>query len=117
MPGVSTSRIWLCALDRDAHQPDAGGLRLGADDRDLLADQRVDERGLAGVGRADDGDEAAPFGGGFGHGFNSLRRVRAASVSASCFDVPVPSAVARPGISTVTVKVGAWCGPDRREIS
>ncbi len=47
------------ALDRDAHQPGARGLRLGADDRDLLADQRVDQRRLARIGRADHGDEAA----------------------------------------------------------
>ncbi len=46
------------ALDRDAHQPRARGLRLGADDRDLLADQRIDQRRLAGVRRADHGDEA-----------------------------------------------------------
>ena len=45
------------ALDRDAHQPRARGLRLGADDRDLLADQRIDQGRLAGVGRADHGDE------------------------------------------------------------
>ena len=46
-------------LDRDAHQPRARGLRLGTDDRDLLADQRVDQRRFARIGRADDGDEAA----------------------------------------------------------
>src|SRR3546814_4158824 len=49
-------------LERDAHQPRACGLRLGADDRDLLADQGVDERRLAGIGSADDGDKAAGLG-------------------------------------------------------
>src|SRR3546814_10280663 len=49
-------------LERDAHQPRACGLRLGADDRDLLADQCVDERRLAGIGSADDGDKAAGLG-------------------------------------------------------
>ena len=44
-------------IDRDPHQPSARGLRLRADDRDLLADERVEERRFAGVGRADDGDE------------------------------------------------------------
>ena len=47
------------ALDRDAHQPGARGLRLGADDRDLLPDQRIDQGRLAGVGRAEHGDQAA----------------------------------------------------------
>ena len=37
----------------------ARGLDDGADDADLLADDAVDERGLAGVGPADDGDDAA----------------------------------------------------------
>ena len=96
------------ALDRDAHQADAGGLRLRADDRDLLPDERVDEGGLAGIGRADHGDEAATL----GH-FNSFNRLRAASVSASCLELPLPSALARPGIETVMVKTGAWWGPPR----
>jgi hypothetical protein len=48
-------------------------LRLGGDDGDLLADEAVEERGFAGVGAADDSDEASAvrgglFGGGdFGH--------------------------------------------------
>ena len=44
-------------IDRDAHQPRARGLRLGADDRDLLPDQRIDQRRLAGIRGADHGDE------------------------------------------------------------
>jgi hypothetical protein len=58
MPGVSARMIWF-AFQRDAHQPRAGGLRLGRDDRHLLADQRVDQRRLARIGRADHGDQAA----------------------------------------------------------
>ena len=49
MPGVSTSRICV-DLDRDAHQPRTRGLRLGADDRDLLADQRIDQSRLPAFG-------------------------------------------------------------------
>ena len=46
-------------MQRDAEHPRARGLRLGADDRDLLADQRVHQRGFARVGRAENGDYAA----------------------------------------------------------
>ncbi len=46
-------------FDGNPHQPRAGGLRLGGDDRDFLADQRVHKRRLAGVGRADHRDEAS----------------------------------------------------------
>ena len=47
------------ALDGDAAQRHARRLHLVADDRDLGPDQGIDQRRLAGVGRADDGDEAA----------------------------------------------------------
>ena len=43
---------------RHAEDALAGRLRLVRDDRDLLADEGVDERRLAGVGPADDGDLA-----------------------------------------------------------
>ncbi len=42
-----------------------------------------------------------------GHGFNSVRRARAAAVSASCLDMPSALAEARPALSTDTVKRGA----------
>ena len=45
--------------DRDAAHQRARGLHLVGDDRDLGADQRVDQRRFAGVGRADQRDEAA----------------------------------------------------------
>ena len=55
------------ALDGDAAHRHARRLHLVADDADLGADQGVDQRRLAGVGRADDGDEAEA-------GFRSRRR-------------------------------------------
>ena len=61
-PGVSKSTI--CAAGAVDHGQDAvaRGLGLVGDDRDLLADQPVDERGLAHVGPADHGDEAGAEG-------------------------------------------------------
>ena len=96
------------ALDGDAHQAGAGGLRLGADDRDLLADKRVDEGRLARVGGADDGDEAAVL-----VHFKISNRAVAAAVSASC--LLAPSASASPPRATVTFtrNSGAWWGPVR----
>ena len=56
------------ADDRDAAHQRARGLHLAADDRDLGADQRVGQRRLAGVRRADQRDEAAaPSSGGDVH--------------------------------------------------
>ena len=70
-----------CALDGDAAQRHARRLHLVADDRDLGADQRVDQRRLAGVGRADHGDEAAaccrPSASGIGHSSLASTRPRA----------------------------------------
>ena len=103
------------AMDGDAHQTGAGGLRLGAGDRHFLADQRVDQRRFASVRRADDGDETAAA----GHGFFSKGVVRvssramAAARSASCLLVPVPVASPRLWMATATVKRGAWSGPSR----
>ena len=59
IPGVSMNTSWACAFHRDAAQQRARGLHLGRDDRDLAADQRVDQRRFAGIGRADQRDEAA----------------------------------------------------------
>ena len=42
---------------QDALNAIAGGLGLGRDDGDFLADERIDERGFAGVGTPDDRDE------------------------------------------------------------
>ena len=50
------------ALDRDAHHAGAGGLRLGTGDRHLLPHKRIHQRGLARIGRADYGNDAAALG-------------------------------------------------------
>ena len=42
----------------DAHHPVARGLRLPWGDADFLPDDAVEQRRLADVGAADDGDEA-----------------------------------------------------------
>ena len=99
------------ALDRDAHQPRARGLRLGADDRDLLPDQRIDQGRLARIGRAEHRDEAEAA-----H-WTCCSKASAAAVSASC--LLAPSALASPsrGTLTLTVKRGAWWAPVRETIS
>ena len=50
------------AVGADADDAVAGGLRLGADDAELLADDAIEERGFSGVGFSGDGDDP-----GFGH--------------------------------------------------
>ena len=59
MPGVSTKMS--CAVPSMAmpRTSVARGLHLGRDDRDLGADQRVDQRRFADIRRADQRDEAA----------------------------------------------------------
>ena len=47
------------AMQRDAEHPGARGLRLGTGDRDLLAHELIDQRGLARIRSADHGDDAA----------------------------------------------------------
>ena len=59
-PGVSTRISWASAPVHDAADDGARGLRLGAGDHHLGADQRVGQRRLAGVGAADERREAAP---------------------------------------------------------
>ena len=49
----------LARMQRNAHHPRARGLRLGAGDCHLLPDQLVDQRALARIGGAEDGDDAA----------------------------------------------------------
>ena len=95
------------AMDRDAHQPRARRLRLGADDRDLLPDQRIDQRRLARIGRADHRDKARA-----GRSFNCSSSAAAAAVSASCLLIlrPPPR---QAGTETRTVKLGAWWAPVR----
>ena len=58
-PGVSTNTTCAVGIVADADDAIARGLRLVGDDGELLADQPVEQRGLAGVGPADERDEAA----------------------------------------------------------
>ena len=62
-PGVSSMTICTSSVGADADDAVAGRLRLGAGDAELLADDAVEERRLAGVRLSDDGDDA-----GSGHG-------------------------------------------------
>ena len=59
---VNTGRVYKNDLGivggQNAKLTAAGGLRLGRDRRDLLAEQGVDERGFAHVGAPDDGHKA-----------------------------------------------------------
>ena len=55
--GLGLSLAWVVP---DADDAIAGGLRLVGNDRELLSDEAVEERGLAGVGPADQRDEAPP---------------------------------------------------------
>ena len=125
MPGVSTKTIWLApsmAMPRT-------GMRvvctLWVTIDDLGADQRVDQRRLAGVGRADDGDEAAA---GLGRVRCRLAHRRASTrlrAPAAPWPRPArPRACWRPRraracvplMRTSTVKRGAWSGPLARDL-
>src|SRR5690606_25393138 len=97
------------AFERDAQQARACGLRLGRRDCHFLPDKLVDQRGLAGVGCADHGDDAA-VGGGGRRLVRALRiqpnfsmNSRAASVSASCLLPAVAST--SPTLATLTLTV------------
>ena len=74
----------------DALDAVAGGLRLRGDDGDFLADEAIEERGFAGIGAADDGDEAGTvrffrFGAnGLGHCWMVERRMRVARALVGC---------------------------------
>ena len=50
------------ALGAEAGHRQAGGLGLGAHDGEVLADEGVEERGLADVGGAGEGDVAGAWG-------------------------------------------------------
>ena len=117
---------------RVAQGADAGdavprGLRLARGDADLLADQGIEQRRLADVGLADDGDDAAALA--FGPGRCRRRllrllgvhlvpafRVSSAAAAAACSparrDAPMPrSVMPRSGISHSTSKVCLWAAP------
>src|SRR5665647_3397126 len=62
-PGRIDQNDLRIVFDHDTADQRARGLHLARDDRDLGADQRVDQRGLADIGSADQRDKAATRGG------------------------------------------------------
>ena len=113
------------ALDGDAANQRPRRLRLARHDRDLGADELIEQRRLAGVGRADQRGEAAARV--FSRQFvvaahvspfpvaasSRARNAAAAACSATRFEAPDPGAAANPCTSTTTSKKGAWSGPLR----
>ena len=98
----------------DADHAHARGLHLGRHDRDLRADQRVDQRRLAGVGRADDGGEACACAFGVGHVLLNCSSIRvAAALSASRLVSPRPCAGGRLPTLTSTRNTGSCSVPSR----
>ena len=57
-PGRVDQRQLIAGRRQDSQDAGAGGLRLGADDGDLLPQQPVEERRLAGAGPSNEGHEA-----------------------------------------------------------
>ena len=99
------------AAHHDAAHGRARRLRLAGDDRHLLADERVDQRRLAGVRRADQGDEAAA-----GRAHVALQRSRkawAAACSAARLELASPVSGSKPVSTTRMTKWGACAGPLR----
>ena len=74
MPGVSTKTSCVVAVGGDAEQAAARRLHLRRDDGELLADEPIEQRRFAGVGRADQRDIAAAC--------RTIRRVRSLSAIA-----------------------------------
>ena len=63
---ASYGRYLGIAFQRNSHEPRARRLRLGGNDRDLLANQLVHSCGFAGSRRADPGNDSAAGRGGRG---------------------------------------------------
>src|ERR1043166_5246657 len=100
-------------FDDDTADQRAGGLHLARDDGHLGTDQRVDQRRLADIGRADQRDETAARGSGrrasgiLAHLTPSRAIIaEAASFSAARLLLPTPSAGASPGTSTAMRNTG-----------
>ena len=110
-------------VDHDAADQRAGGLHLARDDGDLGADQRIDQRGLADIGSADQRDKAAARRSRCNVAIGVLPWVHpsllppptpsrsiitdAATFSAARLLPPTPSAGSRPGKSTATRNCGS----------
>ena len=114
----------LCfAMDRDAAHLRARGLHFARHDGDFRPDQRIEQRRLAGVGRADERDKAAAGLMGLRHdGPRSLllsttpsrvMKVRAAACSARRLEAPSACVGANPEMSTSITNFGACAGPER----
>ncbi len=109
------------SLDGDAANGNARRLHLARHDRDLGADEGIDERRLAGVRRADDRHDAAAPSGAFGIGSLAVsqpwspspmtpsrsRSAVAAACSAARFEAPSP----RAGCLALYAHLGGeeWC--------
>ena len=130
-PGIFQPRRRLdrAMAHEDAQHPEARCLRLGADNGQLGTRHAVEQRGLARIGRADDGYEPAACGCGVvvlpGHCPCPLRSVEdaacpsvpswrsrsaAASLSAARL-LPATPCPVFPCASTAMTKRGAWDGP------
>ena len=117
MPGVSTKMSCDLPSMRDAADQRARGLHLVRDDGDLGADQRVEQRRLAGIGRADQRDEAAARVACWLYGVSHqacppttptrVSMAAAAACSAARLDEPMPSAGGRSGSTTATRNSGS----------
>ena len=95
------------AVDADAEHARARGLRLGRDNGNLGADQAVEQGGLAGIGRAQQGDETGPA---RGHS-NRSSRAAAAAAAAARLDPPEPLALLPLASAASTSNSGRCAGP------
>ena len=103
--------------DGDPEDPTPRGLDLGRDDRDLGADQAIEQGRLADVRRAQDGDE--PAAGRLVRSWLFVLGRRGAPAAAlprparrPAWSCRSPSPARRSASETAISKVGAWGGPD-----
>ena len=121
MPGVSTKINCDLVLNGDSADQRARRLHLVRDDADLRTDQRIEQRRFAGVGRADQGDEAALRLGSLARFLarsdqpsslsadtpTRVSMAAAAACSAARLEFPSPSAGGRSGNTTATRNSGS----------
>jgi hypothetical protein len=96
---------------RDAEQAEPRRLHLGGDDRQFAADEAVEQRRFAGVGRADQRDDGAARRHAGPARVSRASSSAAAPASAARFDEAVASASSWPASRAATVKRRAWSGP------
>src|SRR5690606_16140684 len=98
------------AVDRNAGDPRARRLHLRGNDRNLGADEAVDQSRLADIRGAEHRDEPATRR--FAHGFAiAARSAAAAARSASRFELPLATTGSWPCTRNSTSKLGLWAGP------